>query len=200
MRPYKQTTIFTCAAASLASIINHFRPEFPLTKENEFMIWQQTATLPTRGSSIFALGLFAKERGIPVSIVVGEADYKFPGYRFKSYKKKEIEIADFHSQLYCKRAKDAGVQIDERDFNLAEVKSLLKRGKVLLLRVIIGQLRDTKVNKRNPHYIPVYKFENGLFHIIDPRRGSVKVREEQFKEAFDSVQNCRRDNRMIIFG
>ncbi|MBU0461054.1 MAG: peptidase C39 family protein [Nanoarchaeota archaeon] len=200
MQQYKQTTIYTCAAASLMSIINHFKPEFALSRENEFLIWERSAVLPTRGSSLYALALFAHKQSIPVKIFVEEPEYKFPGYRFKSYKKKEIDVADFHSELYYKRAKEARIPIEERNFNIDEVKTLLKRKKVLLLRVIIGLLRGTQVNKRNPHYIPVYQYEDGFFYIIDPRRGMIKIQEELFKEAFDAVHDCKRDNRMIVFG
>ena len=200
MKHYKQTTIYTCAAASLMSILNHFKPEFTLSKKNEFSIWEQSAVLPTRGSSLYALALFAKRQGVPAKIVVEESDYKFPGYRFKSYKKKEIDVANFHSELYFQRAKENNINIEERNFDIKEVKSLLKRKKILLLRIIIGLVRGTKVNKRNPHYIPVYKYEDGFFYIIDPRRGNIKIQEELFKEAFEAVHACRRDNRMIIFG
>jgi len=199
MKPFKQSTSFTCAAASMVSIINHFNEDFQTSKENEFHIWEQSAVLPTRGSSIYALGLIAKKHNIPTEIIVEEINYKFPGYRFKSYKKKEMDVANFHSELYYKRAKEAGITIEERNFDLEEVKKLLKRGKVLLLRVIIGLLRETNVNKRNPHYLPVYAYEDGFFSIIDPRRGEIKVHEDDFKEAFEAVKSCRRDNRMIIF-
>ncbi|MFC1753538.1 peptidase C39 family protein [Thermoproteota archaeon] len=200
MKHYKQTTIYTCAAASLMSVLNHFRPDFEMSRENEFRIWESSAVLPTRGSSLYALALFAKQDDIPVKIVVEQAEYKFPGYRFKSYKKKEIEVANFHSESYYKRAKSAGIDIEERNFDITEVKSLLKRKKIILLRIIIGLIRGTKVNKRNPHYIPVYKYEDGFFYLIDPRRGNIKIQEDLLQEAFDAVHNCRRDNRMIVFG
>lgn len=200
MKHYKQTTIYTCAAASLMSVLHHFNKDFELSKANEFRIWESSAVLPTRGSSLYALGLYAHKQNITTKIIVEEPEYKFPGYRFKSYKKKEIDIADFHSELYYNRAKEQGIDIEERNFTLDEVKSLLKRNKVLLLRVIIGLLRDTKVNKRNPHYIPVYKYEKGEFHIIDPRRGPVKIKEKEFEAAFNAVKECHRDNRMIVFG
>jgi len=182
------------------SILNHFKPAFELSKKNEFRIWEQSAVLPTRGSSLYALALFTKKQGIPVKIVVEESDYKFPGYRFKSYKKKEIDVANFHSELYFNRAKESKIEVEERNFDIKEVKALLKRKKILLLRIIIGLVRGTKVNKRNPHYIPVYKYEDGFFYILDPRRGNIKIQEELFKEAFEAVHNCRRDNRMLVFG
>lgn len=199
MQPYKQTTKYTCAAASLAMIINHFKQDFNLNVDNEFDIWQRSATLPTKGSSLFALAAYAKKQGLDPKIVVGVKDYKFPNYKFKAYKKKEIEIAAFSSQRHFNMAKELDIPIEERTFTLDEVKKHLDEGKVLLLRLVIGIIRDTKDNKRNPHYLPVYGFKDGKFLMMDPKRGPLEVEEATVKEAFDKITEIKRDNRMIIF-
>ncbi|MFC1741161.1 peptidase C39 family protein [Nanoarchaeota archaeon] len=200
MQHYKQTTKYTCAAASLAMIINHFKPEFELSVENEFDIWHCSAALPTKGSSIYALASYAGGNGVPVMVVVGEKEYKFPGYKFKAYKKKEIEIAAQSTQFYYEKAEDTGITIEVRDFSLDEVKNLLAQGKVLLLRLIVGIVRQSRDNKRNPHYLPVYGFEKGKFLVMDPRFGAKKVDEGVVQEAFDKVVEVKRDHRMIVFG
>ncbi|MBU2561092.1 MAG: peptidase C39 family protein [Nanoarchaeota archaeon] len=200
MQLYKQTTKYTCAASSLAMVINHFKPGFLLNIDNEFDIWHKTAALPTRGSSIYALAIYAHQKGVPLKVVVGEHDYKFPGYKFKSYKKKEIEIADFSSQLFYKHAKDLGIVIEEKEFTLDDVKAALKEGKIVLLRLIAGIVRDTKENKRNSHYIPVYDYKDGVFKIMDPKKGSLEVGEATVQEAFEKVSEVKRDHRMIVFG
>lgn len=200
MKLYKQTTVYTCAAASLSMIINHFKPDFEMSMENEFDIWHKSAALPTKGSSIYALASYANKKGVSVTVLVGEKDYKFPGYKFKAYKKKEIEIAAQSTQFYYEKAEGSGITIEERDFKLEEVKNLLAQGKVLLLRLIIGIVRDTKENKRNPHYLPVYGFEDGKFLIMDPRKGKLAVDESIVQEAFDKVVDVKRDHRMIVFG
>jgi ABC-type bacteriocin/lantibiotic exporter with double-glycine peptidase domain len=200
MRLYKQTTKYTCAPASLAMIINHFKEDFLLNIYNEFDIWQRCATLPTKGSSLYALAIYAHEKGIPLSVVVGEHEYKFPGYKFKAYKKKEVEIASFNSQRFYNKAKELGITLEEREFHLAEVKKHLQQGKVLLLRLIIGIIRGTKDNRRNPHYIPIYGYKDGTFTIMDPKFGPKEVDEKTVEEAFEKVDEIKRDNRMIVFG
>ncbi|MFH1064697.1 MAG: peptidase C39 family protein, partial [Candidatus Woesearchaeota archaeon] len=156
--------------------------------------------LPTRGSSIYALATYAHEQGVPLKMVVAEPEYKFPGYKFKAYKKTEIELADRISTMFYTKAKEAGITIDENDFTLDSVKRLLTEGKVLLLRLIIGIVRGTKENKRNPHYLPVYGYSGGKFLIMDPRKGPMKVDEAVVEEAFDKVTEVKRDHRMIVFG
>ncbi|MBN1544034.1 peptidase C39 family protein [Candidatus Woesearchaeota archaeon] len=200
MQLYKQTTKYTCAASSLAMIINHFRPDFLLNIDNEFDIWHKTAALPTRGSSIYALAIYAHQKGVPLKVVVGEHEYKFPGYKFKAYKKKEIEIANFSSQLFYRHAKDRGIVIEENEFTLEDVKSALKDGNVVLLRLIAGIVRDTKENKRNSHYLPVYGYRQGVFSIMDPKKGQLAVSEAVVHEAFEKVSEVKRDHRMIVFG
>ncbi len=200
MKHYKQTTKYTCAAASLGMIINHFKKDFKMEWGVELDIWHRTAALPTRGSSLYALAIYAHEQGVPLKVVVAEPEYKFPGYKFKAYKKKEIELADRISTMFYNRAKEAGIDIDENDFTLEDVKRLLGDGKVLLLRLIVGIVRGTKENKRNPHYLPVYGYSKGKFKIMDPRKGPIEVHEVIVQEAFDKVKEVKRDNRMIVFG
>lgn len=200
MKPYTQSTKFTCAASSLAMIINHFNPRFPLSEESEFDIWQKSAALPLRGSSLFGLALYAHDQGLPVRLVVGEKKFKFPGYRFKAYKKKEVELAHKSSQFFLKKLKKSKVPIEERDFDLEEVKSLLEKDKVLLMRVIIGILRQSDENKRTSHYIPVTSYKNNHFEIFDPRHGKKLVPEMIFQQSFNKIKEVKRDNRMIILG
>ena len=200
MQPYTQSTKFTCAASSLAMVINHFKPDFLLNIENEFDIWRKSVALPTRGSSIYGLAIYAHEHNLPLRIVVGEHEYKFPGYKFKSYKKKEINIAHFASEMFYKQAKETDIDIEERSFDIDEVKRLLKDGKILLLRLVIGLIRNTKTNKRNPHYLPVYGYKNNKYLIMDPRRGALEIEEKLMKESFDKVTDIKRDPRMIVFG
>jgi len=181
-------------------IIHKYRPDYLMTIENEFEVWHDTAILPTRGSSIYSLAMYAARFKIPMKVVVGSHEYKFPGYKFKSYTKKEIGIARFASDLTYKKAKNAGVDIEEREFNFDEVKKQLTSGKILLLRLLIGIVRQTKENKRNPHYLAVYGCADGTFKVMDPKHGPIEVKEEVMKEAFEKVGDAKRDHRMIVFG
>ena len=200
MQLYRQTTKYTCAAASLAMVINHFEPDFLLNIDNEFDIWQKTACLPAKGSSIYALAIYAHRFRIPLKVIVGKHEYKFPGYEAKAYKKKEMDIANFSSELFFTRAKKMGIKIEEREFTFEEVKEQLKDGKILLLRLIIGIVRGSKANRRNPHYMLVQSYEDSKFMIMDPRMGPLKVEEKTVKEAFDRINDIKRDHRMIVFG
>ncbi len=196
MEPYIQTTDFTAAPSSLLSILNHFN-KLESTRENEFKLWMKSALLPIRACSIYGLALIAKKHGLKPTIITGNLDYEYPNYRFKSYKLKELNQAKLTSRIYFKKAKKEKIKIEKKEFDFEEVKKLLINKKILLLRLNVGIIRNTKAVS---NYVAVFGYGNNKFLINDPRQGKLLIPEEQMKEAFETVKTkCKRDNRMIIF-
>ncbi|KYK26267.1 hypothetical protein AYK26_05665 [Euryarchaeota archaeon SM23-78] len=199
MQAYIQTTEYTTAASSLMAVINHFKPDFKLSRENEFFIWQNTVNLPVRASSIYGLAVFAKQQGLNPNIVLGEKEYDYPDYRFKGYTKKEIDEAKFSSKLYHKKARELGIKIEEKEFDFKEVRKLVKLGKILMLRLNEGALRESGSTSK---YVVVHGFDNKYkaFSVMDPKQGLVNVSEDLLREAFETLETKKkRDPRMIIF-
>ena len=199
MQPYIQTTEYTTAACSLMSIINHYNPGFKLDRDNEFIIWRNTANLPVRASSIYGLAIFAKKQGLSPSIVLGEKEYDYPDYRFKGYTKKDIDEAKYSSKIYHKEARQLSIPIEEHEFEFREVRELVKKGKVLMLRINEGALRETGSTSK---FVVVYGYdsEKKEFSVADPKQGLVKVSDELLKDAFETLETKKkRDHRMIVF-
>lgn len=198
MQYYKQTTSHSSGPSSLLMVLNHFDSKIEPNRRNEFEIWLKSVVLPTLGSSIYALATIAHKKGIKTKVVVGNKKYKFPNYRFKGYKLEEVKEASYTSRLYYEKALKEGVEIEEHDFRLEDVKELLKSGKLLMLRLDIG------VIERHNHevvYILITGYKNKKFEIMDPSVGKILVPEKQAQEAFDNVITKRkRDHRMIVFG
>lgn len=195
MQVYKQTTNYTCSASSLLTILNHFG-KMELNRKNEYKIWLASALLPIRASSIYALAIISKRAGLNPKVVVGEHEFSFPDYRFKGYTKNDIELATFTSNLYYKRAKRMKINIEEREFDIREVKKLLKNN-ILLLRVDLGVIRQCKPVVS---YIVVYGYKDGNFLVNDPSMGKIKVSEEDLNASLEALSEKRkRDNRMLIF-
>ncbi len=132
--------------------------------------------------------------------MIGKRQQKYPLEGIRWYDKKELHIANFSSDLYFRRAKNMDIEIVEGDFKLSNVKKLLKQGQVLMVRLLVGVVRETKTNRKIPHFMVIYKYEKGKYYIMDPRRGELKVTEKILREAFDGLKNINRDPRMIIFG
>lgn len=198
LESYKQTTNYTGAASALLSILNHFKG-IEFTQENELDIWLKSVILPTRASSVFGLALYAKEQGLSPKIVIEDAHYTYPDYRFKRYTKKQIELASVIANRYKQRAEESGILIVERDFDVNYIDSLLQKGKVLLLRVNAGRLRGTKSTSK---YIVVYKksLEKGKYFIIDPRRRRKKVTRDMLEESLEELKTKKkREKCMVVF-
>ena len=199
MKEYKQTTLYTSGAACLLMMLNHFKPkEFELNRENEFMLWQRTATLPTRGSCVFAMVVVASEQNIPCYVVVGDPEYKFPFYRFDRLRKSEVEDANFITQIYRKQAEQKGIKIEVRDFDLEEVKKLLVKEKKIIIRLNYGFLAG---KRPRVNYYLLDNYNQKGFLVYDPFEGKRFIEEEKIKEAFEGVvTKCKRDHRMVVFG
>ncbi len=196
MKPYIRTTGYTNAAAGLLVIINHFKPEFKLSKENEFRIWHASANLPVRACSIYGLAVFAKKEGLSPKVIVGEKEYEYPDYRFKKYKKVDIDNARFSSKMHAKKADKEGISIEERDFRIEDVKKILDEGKIVLLRVNAGVLRNSKSTS---NYVVVFDYDEN-FSIMDPNQGDILAGDEQLLKAFNTLESKKhRDSRMIVF-
>ncbi len=197
---YKQTTNYTGAACALLSILHHFFPEeHPLTEEQELKIWLASIIPPTKASSVFGLALYAKQQGLEPKIIIEDAQYTYPDYRFKRYTKKQIELAGKIADRYKQHCEEEQIIIVQRDFDVNYIDSLLQKGKILLVRVNAGRLRGTTSTSK---YIVVYKksIEKDKYFIIDPRRRRKKVTRDMLSEALEELKTKKkREKCMVVF-
>src|SRR3989344_783953 len=182
---YQQSTEFTAAPSALLMVIHYFNPEFQLTRQNEFLLWQQTATLPIRAASIYAMAIVAKQHGLKVKVFVGNEDFDFPDYRFKGYTKKEIDYAGFTYHLHRKWAAQQGISVVVKDFNAEDIKEMAQQGKIIMVRINIGILREQKALS---HYVVVYGYSKKAFLVIDPSEGQRLVTLPEMQQALDTLE------------
>lgn len=195
MDAYSQTTEYTCAASSLLMIL-HQLSGVPLTREQEFAIWQRSVNLPVRASSVYGLAIIAHKHGLQPRVVLEEKEYDYPDYRFKGYTKKEIDEAKFSSRQYAKQAREMGIPIEEREVTFKEIMDELGKNKPILLRLNAGVFRDSKSTSK---YVVVFLKEQEI-RIMDPRRGEITVDEHMLQDAMVTLQTKKkRDVRMITF-
>lgn len=199
LESYKQTTNYTGASSALLSILHFFDENFELNEDNELDIWLSTVILPTRASSVFGLALYAKKKGLDPKIIIEDANYTYPDYRFKRYTKKQILLAEKIADRYKMKCESEGIIIVEKDFDVNFIDSLLEKRKILLLRVNAGRLRGTKSTSK---YIVVYKraHDRNKYFIIDPRRRRKKVTREMLEESLIELRTKKkREKCMIVF-
>lgn len=198
MHEYKQSTGYTTASSSLLMIINHYNPDFELSKENEFEIWRASVNLPTRASDIFGLANFAKKQGLKLKIIVEETDFNYPDYRFKRYTKSDIEEAKFMSSQYEKKAMELGIEIENKEISANQIMNLLNEGKILMLRCNAGIFRETSSTSK---YLVFHKPKGAnSIKVYDPEGEPLSIDEEKLSEALETLHSKKkRDSRMIIF-
>ena len=198
MELYKQTTDYTCAACSLMMVLNHFT-DFKLNRENEFRVWRETVNLPTRATSIYGMAAFAKKHGVDVKMFLEEKEYDYPDYRFKGYTKKEIDDAKYMSRIFAREVHSLGISLEARVIKVEEVFKLLEDGKIIILRVNAGALRDTRSTSK---YLPFFIGEgSSLITVLDPVKGELLIDKNALIEAFVTLQTKKkRDHRMLVFG
>jgi len=200
LESYKQTTNYTGASTALLCVLHHFFPEkIDLIEENELDIWLSTVILPTRASSVFGLALYAKEKGLQPKIIIEDANYTYPDYRFKRYTKKQIVLAEKIADRYKDKCEKENILIVEKNFDVNYIDSLLLKNKILLVRVNAGRIRGTKSTSK---YIVIYKKskEKDKYFIIDPRRRRKKVTREMLEESLVELKTKKkREKCMIVF-
>ncbi len=192
MIPYFQSTSYTTAASCLLTILHHFN-KIPLTKEEEFKIWKETITPPTRASCIYALALYAQKQGLEPKTFVEKQEYSFPDYRFYRYTKEDIEHAAFSSKQYQKQLSNINVKQISLDF----IKDLLE-SHFVIARLNTKPIRQEKRNTSN--YIIITNYSHNYFSIIDPAFGCLSIPQDTLEEAFDSLETKKhRDHRILAF-
>jgi hypothetical protein len=200
LESYKQTTNYTGASSALLCVLHHFFPEeIKLVEENELDIWLSSVIVPTRASSIFGLAIYAKHKGLQPKIIIEDANYTYPDYRFKRYTKKQIELAEKIADRYKNKCEQENILIVEKNFDVNYIDSLLQKNKILLVRVNAGRLRGTKSTSK---YIVIYKKskEKDKYFIIDPRRRRKKVTREMLEESLVELKTKKkREKCMIVF-
>lgn len=180
-------------------IMHHLDEKYLLTRAHEFDIWRESVNLPTRAPSIFGLARYAKEHGLTPTVVVESPDYDYPDYRFKRYKKTDVDLAKFSSKQHMTAAESANVPINERAITFEEVQGLVKDGHTLLIRLNEGIFRDVGSTSK---YIVLYGFEEEMYLVADPLldKPLITVDEDTLRESFDTLATKKkRDHKMIVF-
>ena len=144
------------------------------------------------------MACFAKKLGLDVRIILEEREYDYPDYRFKGYTKKEIDDAKYMSRIFAKELFSLEISLEERELKLEEILAFLNNGKILLLRVNAGSLRDTRSTSK---YLPFFKRQGSeLITVLDPMKGEILIDQKALEESFDTLQTKKkRDHRVLIF-
>jgi len=139
----RKRTRFTCGPVSLMEVLRLFFPERPLDPSEEFRLWQRSATLPIRGSSIYALATVAAETGLDVNVYTEELGYRFPKHLDFGYSLEEVQWATETTARFMSDARAAGVILTEEPLTPERVVDILATAPVSMVRIDSSILHDT---------------------------------------------------------
>jgi len=84
-----------------------------------------------------------------------------------------------------------------KDFDANDLKEMAQQGKIIMVRINIGILREQKALS---HYVLVYGYSKKAFLVIDPSEGQRLVTLPEMQQALDTLETKKkRDLRMLVF-
>ncbi|USN45558.1 MAG: peptidase C39 family protein [Candidatus Woesearchaeota archaeon] len=195
MELFRQTTRYTGSVAALLMILHHFDKNVALSKETEFLLWQQTALLPLRSSSIYGLALVAKRHGLHPKVYETDTAIAHPSYS-ATYTKTDIDEARVMAKLFSKQARAEGIELIEQQITFPFVEKLLNEKKILLLRLDAGVYRKKRSVSK---YFVCYKKQNS-YCLIDPKVGELETTSEQLTTSLENLSSqLGKDVKLIVF-
>jgi len=147
---YRQTMDFTCGAACLLMVINHFLPSITLTRENEIDIWREGTSVLALGMGRYGLAFPALKRGMKVRIMTNTE-----GPEFRGRIEKRLNTEQFRNflLLYNERKERAfALGLEEKlkeDISLEDIRITMKRGGIPVMLTNSLLLGDEDA----PHWI-----------------------------------------------
>jgi hypothetical protein len=169
--PYRQTTNYSCGAASLLMILNFFeREKFPLTAEKEMEIHAESYYGRYGNSEEFyydylsaaysGLALYALKHGFKAKLYQQYPRFKYTSIWPRWVFSDRLRIYD----IYLKEALEEGLELAVGDFGIKELIGQVKLGRPAVL-LIPG--KDTF------HNIVLQGFDGKKLRLIDPSVGSL---------------------------
>ena len=191
-----RSTPYTNAVCCLINILS-LKKNTNFKQKDEYDIWLKTAVLPMRTSSIYGLALISKQHSLTPKLIVENHEFDFPDYRFHRYKKSDVEMAKFSSEIYRKKCEEANINITVKKIDFEDLKKLVLEN-YCIVRINTKFIRNLKRN--NSNYVVFKDYKNKEFEIIDPSQGTLKISEEVAYNSYLSLETKKhRAHKLLVF-
>ncbi len=166
MPVYRQTSDFSCGAASLVMALHALRGE-PATKRREWELWRQATMIGIPGIDQWGLALAARQSGVPATVVsAAEMTFPYKGRRPGWASPDMVDLTVFAQQENHARALQLQVTFQQRAPTPQDVTGALQHGAVPVLLVDLHIL--SRGQDMAPHWVVVAGNDAGTFTIHDP--------------------------------
>ena len=191
---YRQTTEFTCGAASLMMAMKSLDASINMNQDEELDIWREATTIFMTsghgGSHPIGLALAARSRGFNATVNVNQSGPMFVDSVRSEHKKNIISLVD---RQFRKKAKSMQVKVKKHDVTQNDIGNWLEQGKAVLILISTYRIDGRKA----PHWVTVSGIDEQCLYVHDPDPA-----EDQY-DAFDCqyVPIARSDfEKMSSFG
>lgn len=197
---YRQTTDFTCGACATLMVWRYFDKKAKLSRQNEFLIWTETAALPFKFSSPYRIAAFFIKRDLATQLINEQITAKESGAPLECC---EIEPADrklfldFFNAYNATLKRRIASSIEDRTPSLSDIRNALIAGSPVILLVdsyYTLRARGARQPCHLPHWIVVTGYMDGRFHINDSihepgvKPGKLVLRGRALSQAMDTFR------------
>lgn len=207
---YKQTTDFTCGACATLMVWNYFDRKAQLSKQNEFMIWTETAALPFKFSSPYRIAGFFIKKGFETKLIMKQ---EMSGEELTSLECCRAEPAerklflDFFKAYNEILKKQVASATQDRKPTLSDIRRALSAGNPAILLVdsyYTLKARGARNPPHLPHWVVVTGYEDEKIHIndsiheIDLKPGKMVLESLVLKEVMDTYRRFGWPSALIV--
>ena len=170
---YRQTTDFTCGACATLMVWKYFDRRVELSRQNEFVIWTETAALPFKFSSPYRIAAFFIKKGFETKLTVkqtaslrGKAPLECCQVE-PADRKLFLDFFKAYSAILEKRI--ASATLDKKP-DLFDIRTALAgRSPVILLvdSYYTIRARGSRHPPHLPHWVVVTGLEGERFYVND---------------------------------
>jgi predicted double-glycine peptidase len=197
---YKQTSDFSCGAASLVMALHALRGR-PLSRSEEFEHWRVGTMIGVPGMDQWGLALAARTRGIPATVISPtELTFRMEDFKHPLFTPELVELAAFAQLENRARAQAAGVEWQRRMPALEDIEGSLQSGRAPVLLVDLHTL--SKGADSAPHWVVPARFEADAVTVHDPAAegpGERVITRAELWEAMD-VGRYQAERTLVVLG
>lgn len=155
---WRQTTGFTCGAASLMLLFDYLGIGPAPSREAEMQLWREA----TAGGGMVPWGLaaVAAQRGLRPTVV---STVESPDVVDTSKDVSVRELRRFVSQRFRSVALELGAREVIANFSIDDVRDLVQQSKVAIVQIDVFNQRGVRL----PHWVLVHGFHDGVFLVQD---------------------------------
>jgi len=180
---YKQTTPYTCGAASLLMVLNNLNENIKLTRENEITIWKDATFRVIECTSNIGLAYAALKRGFKAKVL---QEYHLPKVFSRQH---DLYVNNEMKKIYLeqlKNAKKLGLEIEYGDFDLDRMLEFTKKSIYPIVLISSGTILHFVILCGYEHK-PAYNLTPEINEVIllDPTVGLRRSDKDWFAEDFD---------------